>query len=523
MVMGAPQTKPVEKYLFLLACLMCGIPVWLPQFPPMVDLPQHAAQVALLLNLGNPAFPFSELFHLNLFTPYLLGYGLIAAFTPVLGIVAACKLVIWLALAGFAISTRWLLREAGADPYWAWLTFPVLYGFTYQWGLLIFLIAAPVGLAFLALVWRMKAQPGWRSSLAITLMLFALFFSHALILGFFSLIALAYWMFSVQRLRDFIKCAWPMAAIAPLVVIWFVRAGTHPLSHFPVGWDLSWFTTGDYYYSNFAAWADADNPGWGRINGFIPRLLGARPQLPLTLLGIFIFALPFIAGGRISKSRARLIPVLAITLVLLLLPTLLFGNMYTFQRFTWLAMPLYLIMIDTPAKAGRGNNYLRMLAPVLAFGWIGYMAMHALQFNKDMQGFDTLLAKAEPGKRTLSLVFKRDDGHSIAPEFLHFPAWYAALKSGVTDPSFAVTFVQPVSYKPEYAPKAKFEGFEWNPQWFDWQKFAGQKYDYFVVRAPVDMAGYLFKTSPCTVALAAQSGQWWLYQKDPECQSVPAL
>ena len=519
MVMGAPLTIRVEKYLFLLACLMCGLPVWLPQFPAMVDLPQHAAQVALLLNLGNPAFPFSELFHLNLFTPYLLGYGLIAAFTPMLGIVAACKLIIWLALAGFAISTRWLLREVGADPYWAWLTFPVLYGFTYQWGLLIFLIAAPIGLMFLAMVWRMKARPDLRSSLAITLMLFALFFCHALILGFFSLIALAYWTFSVQRLRDFIKCAWPMAAIAPLIVIWFVQASNHPLSNFPIGWDLSWFTTGDYYYSNFATWANPDNPGWGRINGFIPRLLGARPQLFITLLGIFIFALPFLSGGRISKSRVRLIPVLAITLVLLLLPTLLFGNMYTFQRFTWLAMPLFLIMIDAPARAGRVNNYLRMLAPAIAFGWIIFMAMHAMQFNKDMQGFDTILEKAEPGKRTLSLVFKRDDSDSIAPEFLHFPAWYAALKSGITDPSFAVTFVQPVSYKPEYVPKAKFEGFEWNPQWFDWQKFDGQKYDYFVVRAPIDMAGYLFKTSPCTVSLAVRSGQWWLYQKDPKCQS----
>ena len=523
MVMGTPQTNPVERYLFLLACLLCGMPIWLPQFPAMVDLPQHAAQVALLLNLGKPGFPFSELFQLNLFTPYLLGYGLIAACTPVLGIVAACKLIIWLALAGFAISTRWLLREVGADPYWAWLTFPVLYGFTYQWGLLIFLIAAPIGLMFLAMVWRMKAQPDLRSSLAITLMLFALFFCHALILGFFSLIALAYWMFSVQRLRDFIKCAWPMAAIAPLIVIWFVQASEHPLSNFPIGWDLSWFTTGDYYYSNFATWANPDNPGWGRINGFIPRLLGARPQFFITLLGIFMFALPFLSGGRISKSRVRLIPVLAITLVLLLVPTLLFGNMYTFQRFTWLAMPLFLVMIDSPLKAGRVTDYLRMLAPVIAFGWIIFMAMHAIQFNKDMQGFDTILAKTEPGKRTLSLVFKRDDSYSIAPEFLHFPAWYAALRSGITDPSFAVTFVQPVSYKPEYVPKAKFEGFEWNPQWFDWQKFDGQKYDYFIARAPMDTRDYLFRTAPCNIELAAQEGQWWLYRKGKDCPTEPAL
>ncbi len=523
MVMWIRQSVAVEKYLFLLTCVACGIPIWIPHFPPMVDLPQHAAQVALLLNLGKADFPFLELFHLNLFTPYLLGYGLIAAFTPALGIVAACKLIIWLALAGFAISTRLLLRSAGADPYWAWLTFPVLYGFTYQWGLLIFLIAAPIGLVFLALVWRMKAQPSLRSSMAITLMLFALFFSHALILGFFSLIALAYWLFSVRRVRDFIKCAWPLAAIAPLVFIWFALASNHPLSNFPIGWDLSWFTTADYYYSNIATWANPDNPDWGRINGFIPRLLGTRPQFFLTLLGIFLLALPFISGSRISKSRVRLIPVLAITLALLLLPTFLFGNMYTFQRFTYLFMPLYLIMFDTPTTSGRTQRYLRLVAPVIAFGWIIFMSLHALQFNKDMDGFDAVLAKTEPGKRTLSLVFARDDSYSIAPEFLHFPAWYAALKSGVTDPSFAVTFVQPVSYKPEQVPKAKFEGFEWNPQWFDWRKFDGYKYDYFIAHAPNDMGAYLFRSAPCKIELAAQEGQWWLYRKDQNCALAPAL
>jgi hypothetical protein len=512
-----------EKYLFLLACIACALPVWIPHFPPMVDLPQHAAQVALLLNLGKPDFAFTDLFQLNLFTPYLLGYGLIAVFTPLLGIVAACKLIIWLALAGFAISTRWLLREAEADPYWAWLVFPVLYGFTYQWGLLIFLIAAPIGMIFLALVWRAKAQPTLRSSWLILLMLIALFFSHALILGFFSLIAVAYWLFATRRLRGFIQCAWPMAAIAPLVLIWFAVASKHPLSNFPIGWDLSWFATEDYYYSTIATWANPDNPGWGRINGFIPRLLGVRPQLFFTLLGIFIFVLPFLSGGRISKSRVRLIPLLLITLVLLLVPTLLFGNMYTFQRFTFLAMPLYLIMFDRPVNTGGTQYSLRLFAPLIAFSWIAYMSVHALQFNKDMQGFDAILAKAAPGKRALSLDFVRDDSNSIAPEFLHFPAWYAALKAGVADPSFAVTFVQPVSYKPEQIPVAKFEGFEWNPQWFDWKKFEGDKYDYFIARAPKDMGGYLFRSAPCKIELAAHAGEWWLYRKDQNCQSTPVL
>jgi len=517
------QAMPFEKSLFMLACLLCGLPVWLPQFPPMVDLPQHAAQVAMLLNLGKPDFPFSDLFHLNLFTPYLLGYGLVAVFTPMLGIVAACKLIIWLALAAFAISTRFLLREVGADPYWAWLTFPVLYGFTYQWGLLIFLIAAPIGLVFLALVWRNRGRSDWRSSLAITLMLLALFFSHALILGFFSVIVLAYWSLTVRRLRDFIKCAWPMAVVAPLVMLWFAHVSDHQATHFSTGWDLSWFNSIDDYYFRIAAWADQVNPGWGRINGFIPRLLGTRPDIFFTLLGVLMIALPFISGARISKSRVRFVPVLIVSLILLLAPTFLFGTMYVFQRFTFLFMPLYLIMFDSPVSAGRPQRMLRWLAPAIALGWIGLMSFHALQFNRDMAGIDTVLAKMEPGKRVLSLEFSRDDSYSIAPVFLHFPTWYSALKSGVTDPSFATSVQLPVVYNSEYVPKAKPYGFEWNPNWFDWKKFDGNLYDYFIARAPVDPGGYLFRKAPCHIELAVHEGMWWLYRKDPKCQSAPAL
>ncbi len=510
---------PADNYLFLLACLLCSLPVWLPHLPPMVDLPQHAAQISLYLNMGKADFPFSEQFQVNWFTPYLLGYALIALATPLLGIVAACKLVVWLALAGFALSTRFLLRQTGADPYWAWLTFPVLYGFTYQWGLLNFLVAAPIGMVFLGLVWKQQARPDWRASLLNAVLLYLLFFSHALIMALFSMIAAAYWLASAPRLRDLIKCAWPMLALAPAVLVWLFLASKHPVTNAPVEWDLSWINTSDGYYDYFAHWTNRNEPGWGRVTGFIPRLLGVRPEIVFTLLGIALFALPFLAGGRITRSRARWLPLLCIVLLLLLLPSFLFGNVYTFQRFTFLAMPLFLVVMDAGKSMSRAQRTLRMIAPVVAFGWVAFMANNALQFNKDGAGFEDILSKMEPGKRALSLVFETDDSHSIAPTFLHFPAWYSARRSGVSDPSFAENYAQPVVYKPEYVPKARFQGFVWNPQWFDWQGYDGYKYDYFVVRAAVDASDYLFRTAACGISLEAHSGQWWLYRRDSNCRN----
>jgi len=482
----------------------------------MVDLPQHAAQISLFLNLGNPDFPFSNEFQLKIFTPYLLGYALIAAVTPLLGIVSASKLIIWLALAAFPLASRFLLRQAGADPYWAWLTFPLLYGFAYQWGLLNFLIAAPIGIFFLALVWRQENPPEMRSAFLVVLMLYVLFFSHALIMALFSLIALVYWLLSSTRLRDFVRRAWPLAALIPIILVWLIVTSKHPQTQRPPGWDLSWTRSTDSYYIYIANWVDPNEPGFGRLTGFIPRLLGVRPSAAFTLTGLFLFALPVLTGGSFANPRLRIIPVLSITLALLFLPSYLFGNAYTFQRFTLFSLPLFLIMIDAPKRPTRIQQYIRLLAPLIAFTWISFASFNAMKFDNESDGFETILSKMEANKRAISLVFARDDERSIAPTFLHFPAWYSALNSGITNPSFAQFYGMPLIYKTSYTASVD-SGFEWGPHQFDWQTHEGYRYDYFVARSPVDHGAFLFRTSPCRISLMEHSGQWWLYRRDPKC------
>ncbi len=484
----------------------------------MVDLPQHAAQISLFLNLQDPNFPFASLFDTHLFTPYLFGYGLIVAFTPLLGIVAASKLVISFSLAAFPLATRFFLRAAGADPYWAWLVIPVLYGFSYQWGFINFIVAAPIGMLFLGLIWHQQRQTNLVSVLSLIFMLYLLFFSHALILALFGGIAAIYWWWCSRHIKEFLRLAWPLLTPLPLLIGWVVVNQGHPMSKLPIEWDLSWFSTIDSYYVFLASWISPEYAGWGRVNGFIPRLLGLRPDLTTTAFGLIIFSLPLLVGYRITSSRARLIPLSVILAVLLLSPSLFFGVAFVFQRFTFLTLPFFLFVLDAPRGVTRPYQQgLRWLAPIIAFSWIGLMANNALQFDKDAAGFETILAKMAPGKRVLSMTFERDDSHSIAPTFVHFAAWYSALKSGVTDPSFAVTQIQPITYRIDQRPTVRIQGFEWFPQKFDWQYHAGRQYDYFVARAPVDHGAYLFRDATCGIELLAQEGHWWLYHRYSNC------
>lgn len=513
-----PIKHRVEKYLFLLACLLSGLPVWLPRFPPMVDLPQHAAQIALFLNLQDANFPFVHLFDIHLFTPYLFGYSLIAGATPLLGIVTASKLVISLALAAFPLSNRYFLSAAGADPYLAWLVFPVLYGFSYQWGFINFIVAAPIGMLFLGLVWRQQRQANLYSALLMTCMLYLLFFSHALILALFGGIAAIYWWCATQRIKKFMRLAWPLLTPLPLLVTWVTVNHGHPMSKLPIEWDLSWFRTIDWYYVSMAAWINPEQAGWGRVNGFIPRLLGVRPDIILTLFGLLLFLLPFLAGYRVTTSRTRLIPFGVLVTILLLAPSLFFGVAFVFQRFTFLALPFFLFMLEAPRGTKRPyQQWISGLAPIIAFSWVALMAGQALQFNKDAEGFEAILAQMAPGKRALSMMFERDDSFSIAPTFVHFAAWYSALKRGVTDPSFAVTQIQPITYRSDQRPSVGIQGFEWFPQKFDWKYHAGRQYDYFVARAPIDHGASLFREATCRIELVAQEGHWWLYQRDSIC------
>jgi hypothetical protein len=513
-----PRYFPTENNLFLLACLLCGLPVWLPHYPPMVDLPQHAAQVTLMLNMNNPDFPLSNQYQFNLFTPYLLGYLLIAAVTPLIGVVAACKLVVWATLFALAIASRYLLRRTGADPYWAWLVFPTLYGFSYQWGFLSFLVAAPVGVAFLGLIWNRGIDHYLRSSLLVVVMLYVLFFCHALTLGLFSLIAALYWYCSAPRLRDLIKTAWPLISLLPVVAIWFSfsnqDSGPQPLE-----WDLSWFDTNDYYYRHLASWVSPTGHDWGRVTGFIPRLLGVRPSIPLTLVGVTLFILPFLGGGRLATSRVRYVPLALLLLVLLFLPSGLFESYFAFQRFVLFSMPLFLVVIDTPKRLHKVQRVLRLTAPLIAFGWIFWTSYNAMQIDKDSEEFDAVMSKMLPYKSTLSLIFAKDDNHSITPTFVNFPAWYSAIRIGTMDPSPA-EFAKwmPITLKPEFVSKPGLRAISWFPQEFDWKIHNGRKFDYFIVRAQADAGAFISRHANCSIYLVAHSGLWWLYQKSSDCR-----
>jgi len=504
-----------DGLIVLVASLLATVPVWIPTFPPMTDLPQHASQVTLLRAMLGGGFAYESAFHINWFTPYLLGYLLVYGLSPLVGIVTACKIIIAAAVASLPIATGLVMTETGTDRRLALLTIPAMYGLAYHWGFLNFLVAAPLGLVFVWLALRQARLPTTRGAIRLAAAINVLFFCHALTCVFFGLIGASILLLSGTP-RESIRRVLPLASVLPVMIVWGTRTVANPLARMPVIWDLNWFTTEDAYYGAIARWTTAGGWGWGRAAGIFPRLLGTRPGTLPTLVGLALFALPICAGARLTRRPTLWAPFIVCLATLLFMPGGMFANDLLFQRFTVFALPLFLITLAKPA----GRPWPRWLWPACALvvtGWIGFVSVNAIRYEADADGFDQILERMEPGERALSVIFERDSEGTIAPPFLHFPAWYSAVKGGLVDPSAAALHIELVLFRSGFEPPARLLAFEWNPKVFEWGKYDGARYRYFVVRAPLDLGVRLFQGATCSVRLAHHVNYWWLYEKAPDC------
>jgi hypothetical protein len=512
----SPQSARLHFALVVLLSCAATIPVWIATFPPMVDLPQHAAQVSLIRAMADSAFGYRSYLQLNWFTPYLFGYLMVYGLVPAFGIVTACKVVVSMALAAMPIATAVVMTETETDRRWALLAIPASYGFSYQWGLLNFIVAAPIGLLFVWLTLRHVRSRTLTSEIGLAVLLNGLFFCHAMICLFFGLIAALVLLSGATR-RTVVRQVLPLMSVVPLMLIWMTHALDSPIAHRPTLWDLNWLRTSDIYYTTLGTDTPLGAWSWGRLSGLLPRLLGVPLSLFTLLMGSALFVLPIVAGARPARRSAHTIPFLVCLITLFLVPGQLFGTQLAFQRFTTFLLPLFLVALQRPSHQSSWPAWTWPAATALVVLCIAGASTRAVKFNEQASGFTEIIAHMEPYQRVLSFPFERESGTAIAPVFLHFAAWYSAIKSGVVDPSFAETHVQLVRFTAEHMPRPRLWGFEWQPDEFDWKRMHGPQYRYFIVKSAEDRGASLFRDAPCSLQLVHHADHWWLYERAVTC------
>src|SRR5436190_13628804 len=207
-----------NRLLFAAAVLLSVVPLWIPQFLPLVDVPQYAAQVASLHELWSANPLFNSALMVNWLTPYVGGYLVAYLISMVFPVVTSIKILVSAAAIGVPVVTGLTLKEVGADERLKWLAIPGSYSFALYWGFMVYLVAVPVALLLLWLTVRFERDPILKRALGIAAFSVVVFFFHVVALGFAALISLTYILARNFRapLR-LLKCALPYTAPLPLI------------------------------------------------------------------------------------------------------------------------------------------------------------------------------------------------------------------------------------------------------------------------------------------------------------------
>ncbi len=494
-------------FLFYLTLGFLVLPIWLTDYPPMVDLPQHAAQVNAFKQVlfGNP--DFVEKFEINWFTPYLSGYMLTFLFTLLMPIAYAFKTVLTLTLISTPVLCGLLLEKLGGNKHWRWLLVPSTVGFLFHWGFFNFLVSIPFGMGLLIFTVSYANSTKSRDAIAIAILSVVLFFSHALILCYFGLMAVSYLIaIHFRDWRTLIAKLLPLTVPIPLLVFWAVTtySAENQVSDQPVIWQIG-----------FHRLIQLPN----HIAGFNSTPLGVA-------LLLLLITVPVLDGAKPSKRIEKWLPFTAGCVIYFLFPRMLFGTDVLHDRFAFFLPVLWLLVWEYQDHSRKQWHWVGMLFVGLA---VGIKALKMNLYDQLTTHFSFVLDKMEPGKKALSMVLNNGSEFFGFPLYLHMPAWYQAEKNGIVDLSFSISFPVLIRYKTEHLPAIGF-GFEFEPIIFDSHELKASDYDYFVVNVPWDIAKenpgpfhLLFHDYYKQVELTAFSGTWALFENKNRWSGTKAV
>ena len=496
------------RALYLMTVTWGASIVWLAPHPPMLDLPQHAGQLALLKQLLTGGSPWAPLLQVNFFTPYMLGFGLALPLSFVLPVAAAMKLLLSLAYLAFVFMCVTLRRHFGADARLDWLFLTSFFGFAFKWGFFTFLMAVPVGLAFMLLVDRYALESTLRRGLATIGVGLVLLASHGLVFLFSCLVAAGLLMVRKRGIAVWLRALWPLAVLGVACLAYFFAMNrTQPSFGIAptvpaVMWQLG-LRHEVFYYAFGKQWS------------------------PLfTIVGVVMLTAPWLMGLRIDLGQpTRLVPFLMVGAGLSFVPSFMFETSFVYQRFAMLLFPSYAWMFTQATKASNPHPRLKGVAMALLMtGCWAVLAQNSIrtwQFGNESADFDRVVAPLERGQRALALIFDRaSEADADSTIYLHYAAWYQAEQQGLVDFNFAWVPPQVVRYRLAARPPVMMS-FSWRARDFDWNKHQGGTYRYFFVRHRDAVPANLFRGAPCPPALVQHSGTWSVYERVACGASVP--
>ena len=517
--MTGPSAKARPAEMAAAAVLVAAAvwPFWAGRFLPLLDLPQHLGLASVIARHGDPATRFAELYSVDRrATPYWGYYGAMRWLSFLLSTETANRVLLSAYAAALPLSAGYALSRLGRDWRWAVFAVPLVFNTNLFLGFTGFVLSLPLFLLAVGLSARHleEERPDPLREVRLAALVALVFLFHAQTFGLLGLSVLALaaveWRGTRWALRRSLAYVPSLLLFAPWFLRSFVFPEARPLAEGHTAHHLNYGTLrglGVRYESAGAILSRMPERVLGSFSD------GSDLRIGAALLAVFLLALAFARGdagegkGPRAALRGRRGEVLAALLLAsyLAAPMEMAGQWYIAPRHLVLAALLLPAFLSAPAAGLRRGLVAAaaVLSLVLSFG----AAAKVREFQRQVGPFPEVLARMEPGKRVMNLMFDNGGGGPVRLwPFVHWSCYYQALVGGDVSFSFAGLPSIPVSYRPGMqAPHP----YEWAPQDFRWEAM-GPSYDYFLVRGrPWGDAARLGEHAD----LVVEAGPWQLWRR----------
>ncbi len=463
--------------------LLLLVAFWVTPFLPMVDLPQHAAQLSIWVHQGDALFAEPGRFLVNWRTPYLGAYLVARVLAVGLGVLPALKLVIWGSVVAHWCAFGRVAVKLGYSPWLALLGLPLALGYGFQWGFISFIGAVPLGLFAIYFALGHRAGPTWRTGAWLAVTLCATLATHGFLLGM-TLVVIGPLL--LRGAGRFIARVLPLAAPVVLSIVWLMPGS----SGRSIGYTL---------------W----DPRWRDLAQVPGLMLGASGADRLaSAAGVLVLLLVAACLGRPRAQPEWYLPLSLMLLGYCLFPLVLGGFGPLHPRFVAFMVPSLLLAFS--ARPRPRLPALPWLVTGLCVAWLLVFVGRLVAFTRETQPIADFVSRMPSGLSVRPIVFDRtSQAVPGLPALIHLSAYYAAEKGGRQGYSFAMYPTSAVVYAPGVVPTMG-SGAEWQPEWFSAQSEL-DSYACFLVASAQDRTLELFGARAAEVRLAFHEGNWWAY------------
>jgi hypothetical protein len=490
-------------------------------YPPMTDLPFHAASASIVRHFWDPAYHFQEQFQLEpLKVPYWTHYGLTALFAVPFSIVTATKLATILLLAQLPVGLAVLFRGMKKSPVLGLLGLGFVWNTLTHWGFINFVGALGLFCMALGLTFLVLDRPTRARQIGLAVVLVLLFGTHIFRFPFAIAAVVGATVLLYPATRRWKEALVPILPALALAVLWYVRRdrdGTGPADVKP---------------SSHLDFTRLNEIPRALFNGLSGSEELARATMSLQVLGgvCAVGLLGFLVERRFRKLSGRGLAFHVATHVVvascaavffwmfLVLPMQIGVWWYVYPREVVAASFVALgLCPDLPRPAS-----LRMLATL----GIAYVAARQAelvvqsyeQFDRVSADFQRIVKNVPKAPRLGYMVFDHGGSLQVSTPFIHLPAWVQAEKGGTLSFHFVSWNQSPIRYRKDSAavPPDTPLRFEWTPERFDINT-RGRFFDTFLIRSRFSPASIL-AVDP-TLHLVENDGTWWLFQRSPAPQN----